>query len=108
MGFCPKCGTVMDLKNPCRSSNGEIERDERGKPVTKDNHTGLRTVGGAAAGAAVGSVIPVVGTLLGGIIGGAAGFISGICKDDGECTQGGKTVVVYECPKCHYWKEKEL
>ena len=98
----------MDLKNPKRGADGEVIRSFGGKPETKDNHTGLRTAGGAAAGAAIGSFIPVVGTLLGGLIGGAAGFVSGVCKDDTECTKDGNTLVVYECPKCHYWFEKKL
>ena len=108
MGYCPKCGTVMDLKNPKLTADGEVIRGFDGRPETQDNHTGLRTFGGVAAGAAVGSVIPVVGSLLGGIIGGTVGFISGVCKDDGECTRNGKTIVIYECPKCHYWFEKKL
>lgn len=110
MGYCPKCGSVMDLRNPKFTSDGKIMTDSNGRPVTNSNHTGLRTVGGAAAGAAAGSVIPVVGTVLGGLIGGVAGFISGVCKDDEACTRDGKTVVVYVCPnpKCRHWFTKKL
>lgn len=108
MGYCPKCNSVMDLKNPKLTSDGKLMIGSDGKPVTRDNHTGLRTAGGVAAGAAIGSIFPVVGTVLGGAIGGVAGFLSGVCKDDSECTKGGKTIVVYECPKCHYWFKKEL
>ena len=108
MGYCPKCGEVMDLCNPQFAPDGTIITDSNGRPVTNGNHTGLRTVGGAAAGAAIGSVVPIVGSVLGGVIGGVAGFISGVCKDDKECTKNGKTIVVYICPKCHYWFSKKL